>query len=749
MGSKKKVAILGGGMGSLSAAYWLTNAPNWSDEYEITVYQMGWRLGGKAASSRNPERWHRNEEHGYHMLFGFYENTFAMMRACYKELGRSPNAPISEFIAEDPADEIRYPQRYAMKRNSLLFLAQKFNGKFETMTFDFPTNDALPGDGDLIDLWTCFQTAWEWLWKLDDAHRQAQNVEFLESGHLGGLFSWWWDDLVDDVKDALLNMGALIDDEVEMALHPKSKKLYAAGILIRALPRNLRELRDAEVNPMYGLIIGLIQAYLKDLWDDLKASVATDWDTHFAWILSDLVGTLMCGVLKDDLFRNGFESINHLNYYEWLRGHTTVPEGTEITLSSVLVQFAYDSCFAYLGGDAVTAPTPEKPLYGLPNMEAGTMLRGQIRLLLTYKGSVDWLFQAGAGEVLIAPVYELLCRRGVRFEFFHKVERLVVPAGSTTIEAVEMEQQAQLSVGQYQPLIVVKNVPAWPTAPLYDQLVDGDKLKASGANLESFWTDWQGTPVTLRRGVDFDDLVLGIPIGSFPFVAQDLADASPAWKSMVEHVKTTRTIGFQTWMNQSLEEMGWTKGKILTGTGVGWVNMEADATQIIAHENWPAEQTPNNLTYFGGMMKDDPDEPVAPDPAYPPTQDEAAKATCIDFMNQHAKIYWPLWEAPAGLNWHWAVALHDPQARGPERFDAQFWRANIDPSERYVLSVVDSSRYRLPAGGSGFGNLYLAGDWVKTGLDCGCMEATIMSGMQASRAICGYPEEVLGEDDLR
>ncbi len=45
--AKKKVAILGGGIGALTSAFQLTNTPNWKDELEVTVYQMGWRLGGK------------------------------------------------------------------------------------------------------------------------------------------------------------------------------------------------------------------------------------------------------------------------------------------------------------------------------------------------------------------------------------------------------------------------------------------------------------------------------------------------------------------------------------------------------------------------------------------------------------------------------------------------------------------------------------------------------------------------------
>src|SRR5258708_2235917 len=103
---------------------------------------------------------------------------------------------------------------------------------------------------------------------------------------------------------------------------------------------------------------------------------------------------------------------------------------------------------------------------------------------------------------------------------------------------------------------------------------------------------------------------------------------------------------------------------------------------------------------------------------------------------------------PQGFDWNILADPKNPDAKGPDRFDAQHWHVNIDPSERYVLSVVGSSQYRLSSDQSGFKNLFLAGDWIKNGLNCGCMEATIMSGMQASRAISGYPEEVPGEEDF-
>jgi predicted NAD/FAD-binding protein len=43
----QKIAVLGGGVGSITAAYWLTSQPGWQERYQVTVYQQGWRLGGK------------------------------------------------------------------------------------------------------------------------------------------------------------------------------------------------------------------------------------------------------------------------------------------------------------------------------------------------------------------------------------------------------------------------------------------------------------------------------------------------------------------------------------------------------------------------------------------------------------------------------------------------------------------------------------------------------------------------------
>jgi uncharacterized protein with NAD-binding domain and iron-sulfur cluster len=90
-GAPKKVAIVGGGMAGMTTAWELTHGENWDKEknaprFDVTVYQMGWRLGGKGASGRGDNG--RIEEHGLHVWMGFYENAFRIVRDCYDELGQ-------------------------------------------------------------------------------------------------------------------------------------------------------------------------------------------------------------------------------------------------------------------------------------------------------------------------------------------------------------------------------------------------------------------------------------------------------------------------------------------------------------------------------------------------------------------------------------------------------------------------------------------------------------------------------------
>jgi uncharacterized protein with NAD-binding domain and iron-sulfur cluster len=84
---RQKVVIIGGGPAGLAAAFELTK-PGLCPGDCVTVYQMGWRLGGKCASGRDDRG--RIVEHGLHLWFGYYENAFRLLREVYEELPDKP-----------------------------------------------------------------------------------------------------------------------------------------------------------------------------------------------------------------------------------------------------------------------------------------------------------------------------------------------------------------------------------------------------------------------------------------------------------------------------------------------------------------------------------------------------------------------------------------------------------------------------------------------------------------------------------
>jgi uncharacterized protein with NAD-binding domain and iron-sulfur cluster len=86
--------------------------------------------------------------------------------------------------------------------------------------------------------------------------------------------------------------------------------------------------------------------------------------------------------------------------------------------------------------------------------------------------------------------------------------------------------------------------------------------------------------------------------------------------------------------------------------------------------------------------------------------------------------------------------------RGEKRFDTQFWTANVNPSDRYVLSLPGSAKYRISPLDNTYDNLTIAGDWTDCGHNAGCVEAAVMSGRLAAHALSGSPalEEIVGYD---
>jgi len=91
--TRRRVCIVGGGIAGLTAAYELSRTAAARAAFEVEIVEMSHRPGGRLASAHRPERWGRNEEHGLHVWFGFYGNTFRLAEQVWADAPKLEGCP--------------------------------------------------------------------------------------------------------------------------------------------------------------------------------------------------------------------------------------------------------------------------------------------------------------------------------------------------------------------------------------------------------------------------------------------------------------------------------------------------------------------------------------------------------------------------------------------------------------------------------------------------------------------------------
>jgi uncharacterized protein with NAD-binding domain and iron-sulfur cluster len=173
-----------------------------------------------------------------------------------------------------------------------------------------------------------------------------------------------------------------------------------------------------------------------------------------------------------------------------------------------------------------------------------------------------------------------------------------------------------------------------------------------------------------------------------------------------------------------------------------------DASHVLPRETWPQADAPGAVLYFCDVWPDGP-IPPASDHRYPERERSAVIDGSRQWLAAYPGITWPNAVHPPSTALDWNV-LHDPSGdTGERRLSSQYFRVNVEPSERFVQSATGTTRYRLTADGSGVESLYLTGDWIRNGLNVGCVESTVISGLQCARAIDGRPHPIADEHFLR
>ena len=363
----KKVAIIGGGCAAMATAWELTK-PELQGQFEITVYQMGWRLGGKGASGRGPNG--RIEEHGLHLWMGHYDNAFALMREAYAALDRDPKQ-CSIATWQD-----------AFKKAPYVGLAdQTENGQWRRLMAHFPDIDGLPGDPP------------------DPATPSTVSGYVSRSIRL----------LLALIKsaDSMDDLDAAVSHAFDKNTRPNGAKKTQTTI-ISEINRFLRygqltslttlvqaiHTLEAVLRILPGIPSDLIGRFLTAVTStthrQIEPLLQANTESQYLWEIIDIMLAVIRGCITSGLITDprGFDAIDDYDARAWLR----LNGAAERSVNSAFMRGIYDLAFAYEDGD------PEKP-----GVSAGAGLRGGLRMFMGYRGSVFWKMPGWNGRHRIYP----------------------------------------------------------------------------------------------------------------------------------------------------------------------------------------------------------------------------------------------------------------------------------------------------------------------------------------------------------
>ncbi len=426
-----RVVILGAGCGAIATAFWLTSTKELCERYKVSIYTHGWRLGGKAASGRDEDHGQAIQEHGLHILMGWYEIAFKTIRACYAEWRKEPDNPFKTWCdAFTPLRQVTLEQQ----------LPNDQTGEWYPWNMKFPKNRHTPGEPASDLRLQVVPTILGWLKKhLWSEPRLGPAGEIQVTG--------------------LRNLKSMHRKAVRAAKHPNlSIDIY------KDLARSLVEFQ--------GWFQGLAQPPL----------VAAGSRGEEICAFTDYAIALMKGYIRDVLpdWNKGIEKLDEIEYRAWLK----TAGMSDKYLSFAPVRVLYDLAFAYERGDSSTIANGR--------IAAGSGLRALLMMTLDYKGAPLWKMNAGMGDTIFSPMYSVLKARGVDIHFFHRVTNIHLSNDGKSIESISMYRQVKLLKSTYTPFRKVKGFPSWPSEPRWSEIEGGAAKDAW--DLESMWCQYRVEP---------------------------------------------------------------------------------------------------------------------------------------------------------------------------------------------------------------------------------------------------------------
>lgn len=764
---KQKVVVLGGGPAACAAAYWLARQ---QDRYEVHMYTQGFRLGGKCAAGRNAAANMRIEEHGLHAFLGFYENAFRTVRSVYQTAG----LPI------DDASGSLGGAFVGSNQNGLMI---DLDGQWKYFRTPLGRNDRVPGrvpkeserdDGQDLSIAARGSVSGMGQLMVEAFRHVARQTTGMERRNVA--VSRHLDDSVHAPEHEGLLMGLVtrvrervreVRDDVAERMRPNPAQLvrqiadFLEDQAELEIARWLTEGVDGPLGPVHGfcrLVIRILDEYVERRGDDDEV-----W---YRWMTLSTTLTAIAGLIEDRVTH--LSELDGEDMWAWFGRHHLDPRLLPESLrehpvsggqeqGSPAIAGVYETLFAH----GEHEPSPRE-------LAAGVGLRWMFLTAFGYAGYPAYELKYSAPQTLLTPYYEALTRAlGVKIHFFHRTTELVVEGtgDERRLVGVKLERQATVKEGSaaYDPFernappSNPRDQPPWPIVPNYDQLVEGEQLRAQKVNLESPYSPWPGVgEVELRQGVDFDLCILGITLGALPPLTRALwSTASPShdprWTTMLESIAVTQTLSMQLWFKVPESQLYAVGDDVDGNTGegrgllTGYVEPEpsmGDLTHLLQWEGWGTGggDVPQFLAYHTGSLTavSALSFPPFTDHDYPERREAWWRAEARAWLQAHYAAFYD--RAPR--TWEGFLATLARPAGAPpnaDGLDVQYFNGAPQPSDHYVLAQPKGMPARMGQMESGVAGLYLCGDWTRTDMNCGCVEAATQSGMLCARGISEHP----------
>ena len=316
-----------------------------------------------------------------------------------------------------------------------------------------------------------------------------------------------------------------------------------------------------------------------------------------------------------------------------------------------------------------------------------------------------WKFQTGCGEALVAPLYEVLRRRGVKFEFFSKVEHLgVATDNGPVIDSIRIQRQVHLAASR-------EGLPAAHRR-------QGRALLAERAAVGSDRQRRRGSRIGSRIGLDslarrrvperFGAVSTSITsswrsrsVRCPRFAPSSSRRAPPGKPWSTRSRRSARRRCSSGSIGISRPSAGRRRTRRSAPASSRWTRGPTWPSSPIARPG-PPTASPKGVSYFCCAMPDDPNQPSAPDAGYSATRNFSAVRETPDRLPQQAVLTVLAAQRIRRTDSTGRCSSLRRRRSGPARLDEQYLRAGIDASDRYVLSPPGSARHRLKPGESGF-----------------------------------------------